>query len=112
MVNPPAGNWGLDSETVKQYHCSLRYLCDVFPQKLLSAREEKALGIMRSTLVEEACEASGKWWPLLVEGPLGYNMARGAEVKAASPLCVTLVLRLKSCAGWTDVLLLASSLLG
>lgn len=62
---------------------------------------------------------SGKWWPLLVEGPLrslkGYNMARGVEVKAASPLCVTLVLRLKSCAGWTDVLLLAScncSLLG
>lgn len=53
---------------------------------------------------------SGKWWPLLVEGPLrgleGYNMARGVEVKAASPLCVTLVLRLKSCAGWTDVLLL------
>lgn len=57
IVNLLTGNWALDSETVKQYHCSLRYLCEVFPQKLLSAREEKALGIMRSTLVEEACEA-------------------------------------------------------
>lgn len=39
----------------------------------------------------------------MVERPLrsleGYNMAGGVEVKAGSPLCVTLVLRFKSYVG-------------
>lgn len=44
---------------------------DTFPQNLLSAREEKALGTMRgSALLEEAVRPSRKWvFTLLVEGP-------------------------------------------
>lgn len=105
IVNLLTGTWDLDSERVKQFHCSLKYLSDVFPQNVLSAREEKALGIMRSTLVEEACEAI---WEVVAtvgrgtsEEPQGYNnRARAAGLKAASPLFVTPGLRSKSCGGY------------
>lgn len=62
-------------------------MCDAFPQNLLSAREEKALGtVRRSALVEEASRPSGKWlFTLLVEGTQrsleGHSRARGTELK-------------------------------
>lgn len=67
---------------------ALKCPCDAFPQNLLSAREEKALGTVRgSALVQEAERPSRKWVVVnrgTSEEPRGHNRARGVELKVAS----------------------------